>query len=113
MGEKPLTPFVWLYVPFLLYLGIIKKCKNMKNKIGSYELVKSVIVDCYGGGLDEYNEEVMNDFYDTFKEGVDVSKKEWNGFCWKYVDDSGEGYYIDLNWKFIVSGGDESVYDEC
>jgi hypothetical protein len=32
IGEKPLTPFVWLYVPFLLYLGIIKKHKYERIK---------------------------------------------------------------------------------
>ena len=85
----------------------------MKNKMGSYELVKSVIEDCYGGGLGEYDERVMNDFYGTFKEGVDVSKDKFFKFCGKYIDDVSEGYYIDLNWKFIISGGDESVYDEC
>ncbi|WP_353078759.1 hypothetical protein, partial [Synechococcus lacustris] len=31
IGEKPLSPFVWLCVPFLLYLTIIKKHKNMKK----------------------------------------------------------------------------------
>ena len=87
----------------------LAKLKSFVKNFWFHEDVDRV----YGGGLEEYNEEVMDDFYKTFKEGVDISKKEWNEFCWKYVDDSSEGYYIDLNWKYIISGGDESVYEEC
>jgi hypothetical protein len=85
----------------------------MANKKGSYELVESVMVDCYGGGLGEYNEKVMNDFYSSFEKGVDVSKNKFFEFCNKYIDDVSERYYIRLNWEFIISGGDESVYEEC
>ena len=52
----------------------------MKKEMGSYELVKEVMIDCYGGGLGEYNEVVMNDFYNSFKEGVEVSKDEFFDF---------------------------------
>jgi hypothetical protein len=83
----------------------------MKKEMGSYELVESVIVDCYGGGLDEYNEEIMNDFYSSFEKGEDISKDEFFEFCGKYIDDMSEGYYIRLNWEYIISG-DESVYDD-
>ena len=84
----------------------------MKNKMGSYELVKEVMIDCYGGGMGEYNEVVMNDFYNSFKEGVEVSKDEFFDFCSKYIDDCGEFYYVRLNWEYIISGGNNYVYDD-
>jgi hypothetical protein len=55
---------------------------------------------------------VLEDFKNSFIEGENVSREDYNKFCWKYVDDLSEGYYIDLNWKFIESGGDWSVFDE-
>jgi hypothetical protein len=84
----------------------------MVKEMGSYELVEKVMMDCYGGILGEYDEEVINDFYNSFEKGEDISWEDYNEFCSKYIDDSSEYYYIKLNWKFIVSGGDESVYDE-
>ena len=44
---------------------------------------------------------------DRFVEGENISREDYNEFCWKYVDDVSEGDYIDLNWKYIESGGDE------
>ena len=84
----------------------------MVKEMGSYELVKEVMIDCYGGGLGEYNDEVMNDFYNSFKEGVEVSRDEFFEFCGKYIDDASEGYYIRLNWEYIISGGNNYVYDD-
>ena len=84
----------------------------MKKEFGKYELVEELMINCYGGGLDEYVEEVMNDFYESFEKGKDVSKKDYIEFCDKYVDDVSEGYYIRKNWEYIMSGGDMSVYDE-
>jgi hypothetical protein len=55
---------------------------------------------------------VLEDFKNSFIEGENVSREDYNKFCWKYVGDLSEGYYIDLNWKFIESGGDWSVFDE-
>jgi hypothetical protein len=49
---------------------------------------------------------VLEDFKNSFVEGENISRKDYVIFCSKYVDDAGEGYYIDLNWKFIESGGD-------
>ena len=28
------------------------------------------------------------------------------------MDDMSDLYYIDLNWKYVRSGGDESVFEE-
>jgi hypothetical protein len=52
------------------------------------------------------DENVLSDFMDRFVEGENISREDYNEFCSKYVDDAGEGYYIDLNWKYIESGGD-------
>ena len=84
----------------------------MVKEMGSYELVENVMIDCYGGGLGDYIKEVMDDFYSSFKKGVDISKDEFFEFCGKYIDDVSEGYYIRLNWEYIIRGGDESVYDD-
>ena len=58
------------------------------------------------------DENVLSDFMDRFVEGENISREDYNEFCWKYVDDVSEGYYIDLNWKYIESGGDEDVFNE-
>jgi hypothetical protein len=55
---------------------------------------------------------VLEDFKNSFVEGENISREDYNEFCWKYVDDVSEGYYIDLNWKYIESDGNMSVYDE-
>ena len=57
-------------------------------------------------------ESVLNDFKSEFKEDDNISKKDYFEFCEKYIDDVSELYYINLNWKYIESGGDESVFDE-
>jgi len=57
-------------------------------------------------------EDILNDFKDKFKEGSNISKSEFVEFFNKYIDDMSETYYIGLNWKYVNSGGDESVYDE-
>ena len=63
--------------------------------------------------IDSYNDErVMSDFNDRFVEGKNVSKEDYFDFCERYVDDVSEGYYIRMNWKYIESEGDMSVYDE-
>jgi hypothetical protein len=75
-------------------------------KKSNYDLVKEIIVNYE-------EEEILNDFLNKFKVGKNISKKDYFNFCLNYVDDCGEFYYINLNWKFIKSGGDWSVYDEC
>ena len=57
------------------------------------------------------NEEILNEFKSEFEEGKNVKKKDYMMFCEKFIDDISEWYYVKLNWKYIVSGGDESVFD--
>ena len=62
--------------------------------------------------IDSYNDErVMNDFMDRFVEGENISYEDYEDFCGRYIDDVSEGYYIRMNWKYIESDGDMSVYD--
>jgi hypothetical protein len=58
------------------------------------------------------DEDIMADFLKTFPEGKNISKDEFFEFFTSYVDDTSEYYYIKQNWKYVESGGDESVYDE-
>ena len=75
----------------------------MKNS--NYDLVLE-IVKSYEA------EDILNDFKGEFEEGSDISKNEFVEFFNRYIDDMSETYYIGLNWKYVNSGGDESVYDE-
>jgi hypothetical protein len=71
----------------------------------NYDLVKEVI--------ESYEiEDVLNDFLNKFEIGKNIKKKDYIEFCSKYIDDMSEMYYIELNWKYIRSGGDESVFEE-
>jgi len=73
--------------------------------MNNYNLVKEII--------ESYEDErILNDFLNEFEIGKNVSKNDYFIFCEKYIDDLGEFYYINLNWKYIESGGDESVYDD-
>ena len=70
----------------------------------NYELVLEII--------ESYEDEsVLNDFKSKFKEGENISKKEYFEFCKEYIDDMSDMYYIKLNWKYIESGGDEGVWE--
>ena len=75
----------------------------MKNS--NYDLVLE-IVESYEA------EDIMNDFKEEFEVGSNISKSEFVEFFNKYIDDMSETYYIGLNWKYVKSGGDESVYDK-
>jgi hypothetical protein len=75
----------------------------MKNS--NYDLVLE-IVESYEA------EDIMNDFKEEFEVGSNISKSEFVEFFNKYIDDMSETYYIGLNWKYVNSGGDDSVYDE-
>ena len=58
-------------------------------------------------------ENVLNDFKNEFEEGSNISESDYFWFCENYImDDLSEMMYIKLNWKYIKSGGDESVFDE-
>ena len=75
----------------------------MKNS--NYDLVLE-IVESYEA------EDILNDFKSEFEEGSDISKSKFVEFFNRYIDDMSETYYIGLNWKYVNSEGDESVYDE-
>ena len=57
------------------------------------------------------DEDILNDFLNMFEVGKNISKVDYFKFCESYIDDMSELYYIKLNWKYIKSGGDESVFD--
>jgi hypothetical protein len=73
--------------------------------MNNYDLVLFVI--------ESYEDKrILNDFKSSFIEGENVSKEDYDSFNNKYISDGSDGWYIDLNWKFIESGGDWSVYDD-
>jgi hypothetical protein len=103
IGEKPLSPFVWLYVSFLLYLGIIKKCKNMK-KVNEFKKfldenvdeIKDLLVDVFECDEDDVNEVV------SFEDD------EFGGFIG--CDEKGEGVVFGCNlYEYEVDDEDVSV----
>lgn len=74
-------------------------------KKGKYDLVLEIV--------ESYEDEmILNSFLEEFEKGKDVSRKKYYEFFNKYMDDVSEEYYVGLNWKYIVSGGDESVYED-
>jgi hypothetical protein len=77
----------------------------MKNVKNNYDLVLEIIKSYE-------DEDILNDFKNKFEVNNNISKDDYFDFCFDYVDDMSEGYYINLNWLYIESGGDESVYDE-
>ena len=74
-------------------------------KQGKYEWVLKVI-ESYEEG------EILSDFLEKFEEGKDISEKDYFEFCLEYTDDVSEEHYIRKNWEFVISEGDESVFDE-
>jgi hypothetical protein len=77
----------------------------MRNEIGKYEWVLEVIKSYEDEGI-------LNDFKNEFEEGMNFNWDEYCEFCSRYVDDVSEGYYIRKNWEYIVSEGDEDVFDK-
>ena len=73
--------------------------------MSNYNLVKEVF-EMYD------DEDILNDFLNEFEVGKDISKKEFVEFSKRYIDDMSEMIYIRKNWKYIVSGGDESVFED-
>jgi hypothetical protein len=53
--------------------------------------------------------ELSKEFNEKFKEGDNISEKEFKEMCGKYISEGGESYYINLNWKYIMSGGDNEI----
>ena len=65
---------------------------KIKFETRNYDFVKEVI--------ESYEmEDVLNDFKETFKEGEDISYKDYYDFCYKWIDDVSETYYINCNWN--------------
>lgn len=65
---------------------------KIKFKFRSYNYVKEVI--------ESYEvEEILNDFLNEFEVGKDISYEDYFSFCYKYIDDMSETYYIKCNWN--------------
>jgi hypothetical protein len=63
----------------------------MKIKVRSFEFVKNVI--------ESYEEDdILNDFLNEFKDKIEIKYKEYFDFCYNYIDDMSEVYYIKDNW---------------
>ncbi len=63
-----------------------------KFKVRSFDFVKDVI-ESYE------DEDILNDFLDEFEEGKDIVYKDYYDFCYNYIDDMSETYYINCNWN--------------
>jgi hypothetical protein len=71
---------------------------KIKFKERDFNFVKEII--------ESYEEEdILNDFLDEFEVGKEISYNEYYEFCYKWIDDMSEVYYIKCNWN------DE--FDEC
>lgn len=65
---------------------------SIKFKFRSFEYVKEII--------ESYEDEnVMNDFLETFEEDKDISYEDYFKFCEKYFDDMSEVNYVNQNWN--------------
>jgi hypothetical protein len=73
----------------------------MKN---NYSIVKEVI--------ENYNDvKMLSDFNNKFVKDKNIDFDDYYKFCVKYNSDCSDDYYVRLNWKFIESGGDYSVFE--
>ena len=63
-----------------------------KFKVRSFDFVKDVI-ESYE------DEDILNDFLNEFEEGKDIVYKDYYDFCYNYIDDMSETYYINCNWN--------------
>lgn len=72
-------------------------------KKSNYDLVKKIVEAYEDGG-------VLNDFEQEFEVGSNISKSKFMRFFSKYIDDMSEVDYIKLNWEYVKSGGDDSVF---
>jgi hypothetical protein len=78
----------------------------MKNVRSNYDLVFKIIESYEVSSM-------LDDFKNEFVKGRNISKDDYFEFCIKYNTDCSDDYYVNLNWKYIESGGDESVFDEA
>lgn len=71
----------------------------------NYELVKEVVRMC-----DE--KRIENEFLEEFKVGENVSKERFISFFERFFDGYGDEYeYNELNWEWVESGGDYSIFN--
>jgi hypothetical protein len=72
--------------------------------MSNYNLVKKVF-EMYD------DDEVLNDFLNEFEVGKNISREEFGEFSYRYIDDMSEVIFIYRNWKYVESGGDESMFE--
>jgi len=58
------------------------------------------------------DEKKLEEFLNKFEINKNISYEEYCEFCVSSISDCSDWYYINLNWEYIESGGDESVYDK-
>jgi hypothetical protein len=75
-----------------------------ENEQTNYNLVLSVVKS-------HEDDEILDDFNNTFQQGQNITRKEFFDFFEQYMDDMSELSDIEKNWKFVESGGDYSVFD--
>ena len=66
----------------------------MKNKfkVRNFDFVKEII-ESYE------DEEILNDFLKEFEKDKEIKYKDYFNFCYNYIDDMSETYYINCNWN--------------
>ena len=66
----------------------------MKNKfkVRNFDFVKEII-ESYE------DEEILNDFLEEFEKDKEIKYKDYFNFCYNYIDDMSETYYINCNWN--------------
>jgi hypothetical protein len=65
---------------------------KIKIEVRDYLFVKEII-ESYE------NEEILKDFLNKFEVGKEISYNEYYNFCYDYIDDMSEIYYINNNWN--------------
>lgn len=93
---------------------LIKEAKRFQQLAGiiplheseqtNYDLVLNVVKS-------HEDDDVLNDFNNTFQQGHNISKEEFFNFFEQHMDDMSELSDIEKNWKFVESGGDYSIFD--
>jgi hypothetical protein len=71
---------------------------KIKFKVRSFDFVKDII-ESYE------DEDILNDFLNKFEVDKEIKYEDYFDFCYNYIDDMSEVYYIKCNWN------DE--FDEC
>jgi len=65
-----------------------------KFKVRDYLYVKEII--------ESYEDkEILNDFLEKFEVDKDINYDEYFDFCYNYIDDMSETYYINCNWNDV------------